>query len=36
MTDISSKNSTKNLNRYSIKTLMYLIGSRDRDRDGDS
>jgi hypothetical protein len=29
MTDISSKNLTKILNRYRIKTLTYLIRSRD-------
>jgi hypothetical protein len=31
MTNISSKNSTKNLNRYIIRTLTYFIRSRDRD-----
>jgi hypothetical protein len=35
MTNISSRNSLKNLNHYMIRTLSWLIRSRDRDRDGD-
>jgi hypothetical protein len=33
MTDISSRNSTKNLDCYRIRTLTFLITSRDRDID---